>query len=77
MKLSYLKALAERAGKTFAQTLVAALTAGATDLLSVGWVQALSVAGGITRVLALPRVNEWLTDHLGGKLAAIPRKKLP
>jgi hypothetical protein len=45
MKLSYVKALLERGTKTFAQTLGASLTAGATDLLSVGWKQALSVAG--------------------------------
>lgn len=45
MKVSYLKALAERAVKTFCQALVAVLGAGATDLLSVGWGQALSVAG--------------------------------
>lgn len=45
MKISYLKALAERAVKTFCQALVAVLGAGATDLLSVGWGQALSVAG--------------------------------
>lgn len=45
MKISYLKALAERAVKTFCQSLVAILGAGATDLLSVGWEQALSVAG--------------------------------
>ena len=45
MKLSYLLALLERAAKTFAQTLGASLTVGAADLLSVGWKQALSVAG--------------------------------
>lgn len=45
MKVAYLKALAERAVKTFAQALLATLGAGATSLLSVGWGQALSVAG--------------------------------
>ena len=36
----------ERATKTFAQTLVVILGVGAVDLMSVGWVQALSVSGG-------------------------------
>jgi hypothetical protein len=45
VKVSYIKALGERAVKTFCQALIAALGAGATDLLSVGWRQALSVAG--------------------------------
>ena len=34
MKLSYVKALAERAVKTFCQTLAALLGAGAVDILS-------------------------------------------
>jgi hypothetical protein len=41
---TYLKALAERALKTFVQTFAAALVAGGTDLLSVGWKQALLTA---------------------------------
>lgn len=36
---------AERAIKTVAQTMVAMLTAGATGLLAVDWVNLLSVAG--------------------------------
>lgn len=35
---------AERAAKTVAQTLAAALVVGGTDLLSVGWKQALVTA---------------------------------
>jgi hypothetical protein len=35
----------ERAVKTVAQTLAAALVVGGTDLLSVGWKQALVTAG--------------------------------
>ncbi|MEY8458579.1 holin [Lactococcus ileimucosae] len=35
----------ERAVKTFAQSLVAVMTAGATGLLDVDWINALSVAG--------------------------------
>ena len=45
MTVRYLKELAERALKTFAQSLAAILTAGAVDLLSVPWVGALSAAG--------------------------------
>ncbi len=45
MTMLFFKSLLERALKTFAQTLAAILGAGATDLLSVGWIQALSVAG--------------------------------
>jgi hypothetical protein len=41
---TFLKALAERALKTFIQTFAAALVAGGVDLLSVGWKQALLTA---------------------------------
>lgn len=40
----YLKDLAERAIKTFAQSMVAVLTAGATGILDVDWINTLSVA---------------------------------
>lgn len=46
------KATAERAVRTFAQTLVAVLTAGATDLLDVDWGGALS-ASGLAALLAV------------------------
>jgi hypothetical protein len=69
VKLSYLKALAERATKTFAQTLVAALTAGATDLLSVGWVQALSVAGMATLLSVLTSIGSAGFGNDGPSLA--------
>jgi len=35
--------------------------------------QILVVTGGITRVLAVPAVDVWLTENLGGVLAAEPR----
>lgn len=41
---NFLKDLAERAIKTFAQSMVAVLTAGATGILNVDWENALSVA---------------------------------
>ena len=40
---SFLKDLAERAIKTFCQSLLAVGFAGATDLMSVDWLNALSV----------------------------------
>jgi len=56
MSLQFLKALGERALKTFCQSLVVALGAGATDLLSVGWTQALSMAGMATLLSVLTSV---------------------
>lgn len=50
---TFFKDLAERAIKTFAQSLVAVGLAGATDLLSVDWVNALSIAGLATIVSIL------------------------
>ena len=43
--LSFAKATAERAVKTFAQALVALLIADGTDLLGTAWADRLSVAG--------------------------------
>jgi hypothetical protein len=45
MTTMFFRNLLERALKTFAQALAATLVAGATSLLDVGWMQALSVAG--------------------------------
>lgn len=42
---SFWRQAAERAVKTFAQAMVAVLTAGATGLLEVDWGQSFSVAG--------------------------------
>jgi hypothetical protein len=47
------KATAERALKTFAQSFVATIGIGATDLLNIGWQQALSVAGLATLISVL------------------------
>lgn len=41
---SFVKDLAERAIKTFAQSAVAVLTAGATGVLDVDWMNVLSVS---------------------------------
>jgi hypothetical protein len=41
---TFFKALLERAAKTAVQTFAAAVVAGGTDLLSVGWKQALLTA---------------------------------
>lgn len=40
--------MAERAIKTFAQAMIGALGAGATGLIGVDWLQALSIAGFAT-----------------------------
>lgn len=53
MSAQFLKAMLERAVKTFAQTLVVALGSGATNLLEIGWAQALSVAGMATLLSVL------------------------
>ncbi|WP_285122119.1 holin [Lactococcus petauri] len=42
--LTFLKDTAERAVKTFAQSMVAVMTAGATGVLDVDWMNALSVS---------------------------------
>jgi len=57
MSLQFLKALAERAVKTFAQSLLVALGAGTTNLLDVGWKQALSVAGFTTFLSVLTSIG--------------------
>jgi hypothetical protein len=57
MNALFWRATAERAVKTFAQTLAATLMAGGTDLLSVGWKQALSLAGMATLLSALTSIG--------------------
>ncbi len=49
---SFWRQSAERMAKTFAQTLITVLGTGATDLLNVGWKQALSVAA-LATILSL------------------------
>lgn len=56
MSKPFLRALLERAIKTFAQTLVALLGATAVDVMSVGWVQLLSVAAGAALVSVLTSI---------------------
>lgn len=50
------KAAAERAVKTFAQTLVVLLGASAVDILAVDWPQALSLAAGAAVVSVLTSI---------------------
>lgn len=50
------KAAAERAIKTFAQTLVVLLGASAVDILAVDWPQALSLAAGAAVVSVLTSI---------------------
>ncbi|PGS81621.1 holin [Bacillus cereus] len=52
----FIKDLAERAIKTFCQSLIAVGLAGATDLMSVDWMNALSIAGLATVVSILTSI---------------------
>lgn len=45
-ELKFWKAAGERAGRTFAQTLVAALGAGAVNIVDMPWVQGIEVSAG-------------------------------
>lgn len=45
MTVQFARELLERAIKTFAQTLVAALGVGATDFVSMPWMKGLTLAG--------------------------------
>lgn len=67
-----LKDIAERAVKTFAQSLVAVGLAGATDLLSVDWVNALSIAGLATLVSVLTSIA---SSKIGDNTASIVNNK--
>ena len=53
----FFKSLLERALKTVAQSLVAVIGVGATNLLDVGWMQALSVAGLATLISILTSIG--------------------
>lgn len=50
---TFFKDMAERAIKTFAQAMIGALGAGATGLIGVDWLQALSIAGFATVISIL------------------------
>ena len=50
---TFFKEMAERVIKTFAQAMIGALGAGATGLIGVDWLQALSIAGFATVVSIL------------------------
>lgn len=50
-------AAAERAVKTFAQALAVILGAGAVDVMSIGWKQALSVSAGAALLSVLTSIG--------------------
>ena len=54
---TFLKDTAERAVKTFAQSMAAVLTAGVTGVLDVDWINALSVSLLATLVSVLTSVG--------------------
>lgn len=55
--LAFWKGLAERAVKTFAQSLAGLLTAGTIGILDVDWVTALSVSGLVTLASVLTSIG--------------------
>ncbi|MBO1332419.1 holin [Streptomyces sp. VRA16 Mangrove soil] len=55
--VSFWKATAERAIRTFAQSLAAVLVAGATNLLDVDWAAAFGTAGLATLLAVLTAVG--------------------
>lgn len=61
----------ERAVKTFAQSLIATLTATSLplDVVHVGWAGALSIAGGATLLSVLTSLSS-IGDDVPGKHAA-------
>lgn len=68
---AFWKATAERAIKTFAQGLLAAIGTGATGLLDVAWASALSFAGlaaliSVLTSLASARIGRSGAPSLGG-----------
>ncbi|WP_274555596.1 holin [Streptomyces spiramyceticus] len=54
---AFWKATAERAVRTFAQSLAAVLTAGATNLIDIEWPAALSTAGFATLLAVLTAIG--------------------
>lgn len=61
MSKRFLLDLVERAGKTFAQALIAVLGAGTVGLFSVNWAGALSAAGmaALLSVLTSVASSQW------------------
>jgi len=57
MSLRFLKALLERAVKTFCQSLATMLGTGAVGILEIGWKQALSVSATMTVLSILTSVG--------------------
>lgn len=64
----FLKDTAERAVKTFAQSLAAVLTAGATGVLDVDWMNALSVSLLATLVSVLTSLG---SGYVGDDSASV------
>lgn len=64
MTKAFIKATLERAIKTFAQTLVAVLGIGLTDVLAVDWKAALSAAAAATVLSILTSLgSDWATGN--------------
>lgn len=64
MSKEFIRATLERAAKTFAQTLVAVLGIGLTDVLAVDWKAALSAAAAATLLSILTSIgSDWATGN--------------
>lgn len=68
-KLAFWKAAAERAVKTVAQSAVALITANATGLLDIDWVQLASVSGLAGLISLLTSIGSDAFTHDGPSLA--------
>jgi hypothetical protein len=64
MSKAFIRAAAERAIKTFAQTLVAVLGIGLTDVLAVDWKAALSASAAAALLSILSSIgSDWATGN--------------
>lgn len=69
MSKAFIRATLERAVKTFAQTLVAVLGLGLTDVISVDWKGALSAAAAGALLSILTSIgSDWVTTGAGPSL---------
>ncbi|MFI1393912.1 holin [Streptomyces sp. NPDC020681] len=71
------KATAERAIRTFAQSLVAVLAAGATDLFDVDWPAALATAGLATLLAVLTAIGAAKAGRPGPGLTETTERAVP
>lgn len=71
--LPFWKAVAERAAKSFAYSLTATLTAGATDIVEMPWASAVRIALGVTALSVLGSLGSTLATGGGPSLTNAER----